>query len=39
MNIQLLRLMMIDLELALQEFNKLHTRREGTQPSYGDEAL
>ena len=31
--------MMIDLELALQEFNKLYTRREGTQPSYGDEAL
>lgn len=30
---------MIDLELARQEFNKLHTRKEGTQPSYGDEAL
>lgn len=31
--------MMIDLELALQEFKKLHTRREGTQPPCGDEAL
>lgn len=31
--------MMIDLELALQEFKKLHTRREGTQLSCGDEAL
>lgn len=31
--------MMIDLELARREFEKLHTRREGIQPSYGDEAL
>ena len=30
---------MIDFELARQECKKLHTRREGTQPSCGDEAL
>ena len=31
--------MTIDLEFALQEFKKLHTRREGTQQECGIEAL